>query len=281
MEYIDGAMLSEVITKGKLNDRVDVIYGLASAVKALHDRDILHRDIKTENVMVKGQVVKLIDYGVSKIPDEVKLTVTHEFLGTKRYASPQAIEGHPPSKTDDLYSLGAVFYEIFSGRPLFDGIDNPAKLIDAIRNHVPDLFGVSSKDADFTYRLRLLIHRLLQKEARERPTIDEVLEWIKSDASPNYVKFLETHHRENYKGTQPKQNQSPKTFFARCEICNEAYILGKRDLEERGIEIGQLLRSLQRSSRVRVALTCGSCAQPFSLAQIGNRQQKYVIVELI
>jgi serine/threonine protein kinase len=282
IEYIDGPMLSSLIQSGGVNDPVAMAGGLAAAVEALHSQEILHRDIKTDNILVGANgTVKLIDYGVSKIPDEAQFTVTHEFLGTKRYASPQAIEGRQPSKEDDLYSLGAVFYEMFFGKPIFDGIDNPAQLIDAIRVKSPDVLqnSLTSRESKIPYRIRLLIHRLLAKEARIRPGIKEARSWIESTSSVEYVKFLEDSYRMSFKQSHQQPVTSNTSFFARCEVCNEAYLLGGQDLEVKGIEPEQLNRSLQRSGTVRVAWPCGSCSQPFSMSQVTNRPQKYMVVK--
>jgi serine/threonine protein kinase len=281
MEYIDGEPLSSLLSAGKINERTKIALELANAVDALHAKDILHRDIKTDNILVAvSGSVTLIDYGVSKMADHSPLTALHEFLGTKRYASPQAIEGQKPTKADDIYSLGAVFYELFVGKVLFDGIDNHAQLIDAVRNQSPDVFSVSTSLEEFTYRIRLLIHRMLDKAPKSRPDIATVRSWIEDPGSPDYVQYLEEHHRRNIKDEFAKIGNLPTSFFAQCEICNAGYVLGKRDLNELGIDTAQMARSLQRMGRVRIVLQCGQCAKPFSMSQMTGQRQKYIVVEM-
>jgi len=130
MEYIDGPSLSDVIEKrGTLPaaESIKIIYDIFSALNYLFMEGSLHahRDIKPENIMLtkKGDLAKLSDFGIAKaFDDNEQVTMTSSFLGSPHYMSPEQITN--PRDVDirgDIYALGAVLYEMLTGKKAFDG----------------------------------------------------------------------------------------------------------------------------------------------------------------
>jgi serine/threonine protein kinase len=138
MEFVNGKQLSALTSEGKLTieQKILISIDISNAVKLLHDKDILHRDIKADNILIDINFQpKVVDYGVSKIAGNPTITPTSKFLGTLRFASPQAINGDRVDKADDIYSLGAVLFELFTKKELFGEVENKALLVDAIVMH--------------------------------------------------------------------------------------------------------------------------------------------------
>jgi serine/threonine protein kinase/Tol biopolymer transport system component len=134
MEYIDGENLASLIKRiGYLSNEkaLDVTRQLLSALAAAHERGVLHRDLKPANIMLDGQGrVRIMDFGIAVTAAEE--TQTGGICGTPAYMAPEQFEGMPASERTDIYSLGLVLYEIYSGKRAF-GAQAPAP-ISAIRN---------------------------------------------------------------------------------------------------------------------------------------------------
>jgi len=123
MEYFPNGSLVEVIQKG-LNERqaLSLLAQAASALREVHNRGIIHRDIKPGNLMARadGSIV-LADFGIAKrLGDDLGRTRQGELYGTPYYVSPEQIEGSPATAQSDIYSLGIIFYEMLTGQRPFD-----------------------------------------------------------------------------------------------------------------------------------------------------------------
>jgi serine/threonine-protein kinase len=111
MEYISGCTLSERLDRGGFSDAE--LHALAtellSAVACVHDHNVLHRDIKTGNVMLdKDGHARLTDFGLARLEDATQITRANEVVGTLRFLAPELIEGEPASRQSDLYALGVL-----------------------------------------------------------------------------------------------------------------------------------------------------------------------------
>jgi len=129
MEYLDGTSLNDMIEKGgsvPMQTAVHIIRQIASALEAAHARGIVHRDLKPDNIFVIRQggdtsFVKVLDFGVAKVGGAAsKLTKTGMVFGTPHYMSPEQAAGHSVDQRTDVYALGVIMYEMFTGKVPFD-----------------------------------------------------------------------------------------------------------------------------------------------------------------
>jgi serine/threonine protein kinase len=144
MRYYPWRTLKECVSDFP-RDRISTAIGqLASAARYLHEKGLAHRDIKPSNIVVSPDFdrVVLLDLGVVRPIAASDITDSSEFIGTRRYSPPEFVFRR---ESDDqrgwvavtFYQLGAVLHDLIMRRPLFDGIDNIAALIDAIRTEAP------------------------------------------------------------------------------------------------------------------------------------------------
>jgi Tol biopolymer transport system component len=128
-EFIDGTTLRVRLLSGRIEipEAIHIATQCASALTAAHEAGILHRDIKPENIMLgRDGGVKLVDFGLAKGAESgpeflVEATTTGELVGTPRYMSPEQARGQKLDARTDIFSLGAVLYEMVTGRPAFSG----------------------------------------------------------------------------------------------------------------------------------------------------------------
>ena len=120
MEYIEGITLKNYMTRrGRLSFRETVSYAeqILRALEHAHAKNIVHRDIKPQNIMLlKNGQIKVTDFGIAKLPEAETLTTTDKAIGTVYYISPEQASGKPIDQRSDLYSLGIVMYEMATGR---------------------------------------------------------------------------------------------------------------------------------------------------------------------
>ncbi|HEX2739794.1 MAG TPA: Stk1 family PASTA domain-containing Ser/Thr kinase [Rubrobacter sp.] len=128
MEYLPGGTLKDrILKRGALPARTAAAVALqmAEALRAAHDRDVIHRDIKPHNILITGSGdVKVTDFGIARAASSSTMTRTGHILGTAHYISPEQAMGEHVGPASDLYSLGVVLYEMLTGELPFDA-DTP------------------------------------------------------------------------------------------------------------------------------------------------------------
>jgi beta-lactam-binding protein with PASTA domain len=128
MEYLPGGTLKDrILKRGALPARTAAAVALqmAEALRAAHERDVIHRDIKPHNILITGHGdVKVTDFGIARAAASSTMTRTGHILGTAHYISPEQAMGEPVGPASDLYSLGVVLYEMLTGELPFDA-DTP------------------------------------------------------------------------------------------------------------------------------------------------------------
>jgi hypothetical protein len=127
MEFVEGESLRSVLSRfGGLPQRkaVDLALQICSGLKEAHAQGIVHRDLKPENIMVDAQGnVKIMDFGIARSM-EAMTRMTGSLAGTPQYMAPEQVAGKPVDYRTDIYSLGLILYEMFTGTPAFQA-DNP------------------------------------------------------------------------------------------------------------------------------------------------------------
>lgn len=178
MEYADNGDLGEEIKKAQNNNQhfdedqiLDWFVQICLAIKHLHDRKILHRDIKNQNIfLLKDNTAKLGDFGIAKMLDNTT-QLSSTAIGTPYYLSPEICQGKPYNMKSDIWSLGCILYELCALRHPFDSTCLNGLIIQIQR----------SKPAPIPYyynsNLRLLVDKLLQKVPAKRPSVHEILEF--------------------------------------------------------------------------------------------------------
>ncbi|MBE6538183.1 MAG: Stk1 family PASTA domain-containing Ser/Thr kinase [Ruminococcaceae bacterium] len=125
MEYIEGITLKDYMTKRgvlSLNEIISYTEQILHALDHAHAKGVVHRDIKPQNIMLlKNGVIKVMDFGIAKLPNSETLTLTDKAIGTVFYISPEQAEGKASDRRSDLYSLGVMMYEMSCGKlPFYD-----------------------------------------------------------------------------------------------------------------------------------------------------------------
>lgn len=124
MEYVKGKTLKEIIKgQGKLSEEetLNYSYQIARALESAHNSNIIHRDIKPQNIMLtKDGLIKVTDFGIAKHSDSVTITNSGKIIGSAHYFSPEQARGNMTDRRSDIYSLGIVMYEMVTGQVPFD-----------------------------------------------------------------------------------------------------------------------------------------------------------------
>src|SRR6185369_4206379 len=122
MEYVDGEDLASLLRRiGRLppDKALDIAREICAGLSAAHDKGVLHRDLKPANIMVDGRGrAKITDFGLAVVAGEV---TEGEFSGTPAYMAPEQLSGKGASIRSDIYALGLVLYELYTGRKAFEG----------------------------------------------------------------------------------------------------------------------------------------------------------------
>ena len=167
MELVPGEPLSAIIEREGVipADRVlGIIAQTATALQAAHDAGLVHRDIKPGNLLITPEGrVKITDFGIARIADQVPLTATGQVMGTVQYLAPEQASGQSATSATDIYSLGVVAYECLAGRRPFTGESQVAIAMAQINDAPPELPATVSEP------VRNLVFACLEKDAAKRP----------------------------------------------------------------------------------------------------------------
>lgn len=180
MELLEGKTLTKKIEEESPLDLFESLHIMAQVTDALakiHSKDIIHRDMKPDNVMLiekdnDPNFVKLLDFGLAKMQHQTRLTQTGMVIGTINYMAPEQIAGTEVSGATDIYSIGVMFYEMLIGKKPFDGetsIDIMKEIIEKMPMEPVKCRG------EIPLELNELVLRMMSKKQAERPAAEEVL----------------------------------------------------------------------------------------------------------
>jgi serine/threonine-protein kinase len=183
MELVAGTVLSDRLTevhRMSFDDVVDLIAGVAEVLAVAHRMDLVHRDLKPDNIICLGDgalPLKVIDWGIARAVREggPRLTLENATAGTPIYMAPEQARGQDVDGKCDVYALGVLAYEALCGAPPFTG----ANALEVIAQHLgrdPD--PISEHRPDISDELASLVEMMLIKDRDFRPTAEQVLRWV-------------------------------------------------------------------------------------------------------
>jgi tRNA A-37 threonylcarbamoyl transferase component Bud32 len=169
LEYIDGETLKERIRRSEklpIDEAVAYAIEIARALEAAHDRQIVHRDVKPQNVLIDEEgTAKVTDFGIARTLTEEGLTADGRVLGTTDYVSPEQALGRDVTGQSDLYSLGIVLFEMLTGDIPFHGDNQVSVAMKHVRDELPD---VQIRRPEVSSALAAVVDRATAKDLDER-----------------------------------------------------------------------------------------------------------------
>ncbi len=168
MEYVEGQTLRARLEAKNINLKAAIEIGIqiADGLSAAHERGIVHRDIKPENIMVrKDGIAQIMDFGLAKLHGVSRLTKEGSTVGTAGYMSPEQVQGLEADHRSDIFSLGVLLYEMFSGQPPFKGVHETALMYEIVN---VDAAPASTVNNEIDPALDAIVLECLAKEPDER-----------------------------------------------------------------------------------------------------------------
>lgn len=204
MEYIEGQTLKDRLQSGPLNidEAMGIVKQMARGLEKAHKIGIIHRDIKPANIMINddGQT-KILDFGLAKLSWGVDLTKASTFMGTLAYMSPEQARGEKVDLRSDIWSLGAVMYEILCGSRPFQKSQEHALIFEILNEDPPS---VTSLRPDVPRHIGRIAEKALSKKPGERyQNVNELIQDLRQPSSISLTKA------ENSIAVLPFDDMSP------------------------------------------------------------------------
>jgi len=180
MQYIDGMDLSCYIEERRvirIADVIDFSRQICRGLRYAHSHDVIHRDIKPQNILLdKDKVIHITDFGIAKIFSGADITMTGSAVGTPEYMSPEQAQGKKLDAQTDIYSLGILMYEMLTRKPPFVANNSMAVAYKQVHEQPAP---PSVKRKDTPKNLELIILKALKKDKRHRyDTVEELLQHL-------------------------------------------------------------------------------------------------------
>src|ERR1700758_3875646 len=168
MEFLEGESLDVVFRSGRtlaLEEKLNIVMQVCSALAYAHEQSIIHRDIKPGNVMLlKDGTIKLVDFGIARIGAEY-VTRSGQLLGSIQYMSPEQIHGAQVDLRTDIFSTGVLLYEMLTNTLPFEGQDAGATLLKVVHDPPPPLRDFLR---EYPPELDTILQRVLAKQPADR-----------------------------------------------------------------------------------------------------------------
>ncbi len=214
MEYVYGITLKKYLIGNngplELDEILSYTVQILRALRVAHSEGIIHRDIKPQNIMVLGDgKIKVMDFGIAKLPNAETVTVTDKAVGTVYYMSPEQASGKTIDPRSDIYSLGAMLYELATGEMPFKG-DTPVAIL---MKHVHDApVPPRVLNPKIPVGLEQIIMCAMSKKPQDRfDSVEEMLAYVKELQRDKKVKFDELPSNSNWENLKAKI----KRFFSK------------------------------------------------------------------
>ncbi len=168
MAYVEGKSLKKLLEEKtfSVKEVVDIAIQICEGLAIAHEKGIIHRDIKSDNIMLtsRGQV-KIMDFGLAKLRGVSKVTKTGSTLGTLAYMTPEQVQGIEVDQRSDIFSFGVVLYEMITGQLPFKG-EHEVAIIYSILNEIPE--PLARYKAGVPEGLQMVVNKTLEKNRDER-----------------------------------------------------------------------------------------------------------------
>ncbi len=190
MELVDGVTLKKYIEENgpfPWQEACNFCIQIGAALSEAHAHDVIHRDIKPQNILItKDKILKVTDFGIAKAVGTNTVTMgNNSAMGTVHYISPEQARGGYTDERSDIYSLGAVLYELLTGKVPFDGETAISVALMHIEKPVPD---VLKENPDVPRAFRKIIEKAMAKEQFARySTVEEFIEDLRTVLAGEYV----------------------------------------------------------------------------------------------
>ncbi len=183
MEYVDGVTLHKKIREMErndisfytINDVITYTIQIAEALRKAHSKGVIHRDIKSDNIMITtDSQIKIMDFGLAKLKYSIRITKTSSTVGTLAYMAPEQIKGAEADERSDIFSFGVVIFEMLTGKLPFHGVHEPA-IMYSILNEPPD--SILKYRQDVPDAFIAIIKKMLEKKPENRfQHVDEIVQ---------------------------------------------------------------------------------------------------------
>lgn len=209
MEYIDGITLKEYIEEEKVltwKDTVHFVIQILRALQHAHDKGIVHRDIKPQNIMMfTDGTIKVMDFGIAKFAREEGKTATDQAIGSVHYISPEQAKGDVTDAKSDIYSVGAMMYEMLTGKKPFDN-DNPVAI--AVMHMHDTAERPRAINPDIPDGLEEIVLKAIEKNPEDRySSTTEMIADIEAFKADPYITF------DYYQEEPDDESESDSTRF--------------------------------------------------------------------
>ncbi len=182
MEYVEGSTLKQLIAKQPLSvaAALDIAVQICSGLAAAHKKDVVHRDIKSDNILITPTGdVKITDFGLAKLKGATRITQVGSTLGTAAYMSPEQAQGEDLDARSDIFSCGVVIYELLTGKLPFRG-DHQAALLYAVITEDPQ--PIARFNGKVSPEIERIVAKALAKDREARyQHVDEMLADLKNE----------------------------------------------------------------------------------------------------
>ncbi len=166
MEFVDGKTLRESKQGLSIKQAVDIIAQVAEGLVAAHEKSIIHRDIKSDNIMLRSDGrVQIMDFGLAKLQGSSALTKAGSTIGTTAYMSPGQLQGEEADHRTDIFALGVVMYELLSGQLPFKGAHEAAVMYEIVN---VDPTPITTGHPEIEHDLERIVMKCLEKDRNNR-----------------------------------------------------------------------------------------------------------------
>ncbi|MCX7905567.1 MAG: serine/threonine protein kinase [Elusimicrobiales bacterium] len=190
MSYVEGKSLEQIVKEKKflkVEEASEIMIGIMKGLEHAHSKNIIHRDIKPSNIIINNEgIPRIIDFGLARrIVEEKQLTIAGEMIGTAYFMSPEQCLGEKIDWRSDLYSAGATYFYILTGKYPFDGKTSIEVINQHVNSPIPNLYLLKPELPIWTVRM---IEKLMKKKPEER-----------YQSATEVLKELEIYKKNGYK----------------------------------------------------------------------------------